>query len=454
MWKNELKSTFFCMLMVLTTSTAIANENVKVFSEPFNGGHSPANPGQPLPWLPQHWDLQVHTRSAYQAPGEIQNHLAHHGSNCEAPGAQATSKHQVNAIDDTVFQCANHLMTSLRADDYGLIALTPPALVDFSNGEATIQFDISTLSVSQRDWFGIVIQPWEDQLTMPVTNWIPDLNGFGRHAIHLDFNHGVTCPVVYRNFVAAEGKDKFLGTCRWWDSWDNHVSPSAQQRQTIKITISKIRIKVEAPDLGLVWDDMPIAELGWTSGVVSLLHHSYTPHKDGNGGPNTWHWDNLSIAPATAFTIQRADQRWINQDNQILQFGQPAPENSFLRGSSIGTQLQASFDNGQNWETLRQQPSQKTDKPTWQFWHPIPAGVTKIHFRAGQHQPDWWTSAWVAKDISIFSPFVETPIPPVPESKVKCAAVTQILRLEGTQWVQLESDRIEYTATDCITEKP
>lgn len=345
-------------------------------------------------------------------------------------------------------------MTSLRADDYGLIALTPPVLIDFSVTEATLQFDISTLSVSQRDWFGIVIQPWNEHLPMPIAEWLPDLNGFGRRAIHFDFHDGVICPVVYREFSPAEGGDKFAGSCRWWDSWEQYLSPSAQQSQTIKITLSSNRIKIEVPEIGLVWDDMKIDDLGWNKGVVSLLHHSYTPFKDGNGGPNTWHWDNVQIVPAQHFTIIRSDKRWVNQDNTQLTFNRPAPKKSFLRGSVIGTHLEISFDNGINWEPVNEQAAKKTNQPSMQFWHPIPSGTQSILLRSGNKHPQWWSSNWIAKDISLFS--LETTPEHVsdPKQQSECAIVKQILRLENSKWTIVDSGKVEYNAVDCISEQP
>ncbi len=57
-----------------------------VFSETFDGGHSPQNPGPPTSFTPSDWDIQVHVRSAYEKLGTLQAHEADHGQNCEAPG--------------------------------------------------------------------------------------------------------------------------------------------------------------------------------------------------------------------------------------------------------------------------------------------------------------------------------------------------------------------------------
>ena len=57
-----------------------------VYSETFDGGHSPQNPGPPASFTPSDWDIQVHVRSAYEKLGTLQAHEADHGPNCEAPG--------------------------------------------------------------------------------------------------------------------------------------------------------------------------------------------------------------------------------------------------------------------------------------------------------------------------------------------------------------------------------
>ncbi|MBI1354737.1 MAG: hypothetical protein GC160_10345 [Acidobacteria bacterium] len=393
----------FLLVAAFLSATPLA---AQTFSETFDGGHSPTAPGPPLPWNSADWDVQTHVRSAQEKLGALDPHDADHGPACEAPGEDGSVTHPVERIEDAVYQCANHVMTSFRADDYGLIALTPPALADFSQGEATIEFDISSWSDSARDWFGVVLQPFDDQLPLPVVEWLPDLNGFGRRALHFDFGGGVICPVVYRDFEAAEGGDKFAGDCRWWDSWDGYFEPSAMARRTIRITVSRTRVRVEMPEVGLVWADMSVADLGWDQAVVSLVHHSYTPFKDGNGGPNTWHWDDVSIEPARPLTILQAQRRWANADGEAFVFPSGAPAGAMLRGSAIGTRLELSFDAGLSWQTAARQPSQK-DSPVWQFLHPVPTGAREVRVRSGGVYPDWWSGGWIAKDLSLLA--VEPP---------------------------------------------
>ncbi len=459
--RDHLAGLVLKILLGVWTGCCLTQSSItfaSVFTETFDGGQTPQNPGSPISFSPTDWDIQVHIRSAYEKLGTLQPHEADHGPNCEAPGHDGLITHTVDNIDAAVYQCANHVMTSLQADDYGLISLTPPALVDFSKGEATIRFDLSTLSVSDRDWAGIVIQPWGDQLPLPISSSLPDLNGFGRHAIVIDLNRGAMCPIVYREFQATEGKNKFTGTCQWWKSLADVVTPSAQIRQTIQITISRNRIRVEMPEAGLVWDDMEIPNLDWEQGVVSFLHHSYTPFKDGHGGPNTWHWDNVEINPAIPITVLPAHQRWVNEDHAVLTFPSGAPEEAFLRGTAIGTKLEISFDNGVTWQQTRQQPSEKMNKPTWQFWHPVPPGTREIVIRKGEKHPAWWSSRWIAKGISLFSRVSNVnpmdPPPPTMPNKTECRKVIEIQQRIAGQWTTLDTSETLYKGDNCLSGTP
>jgi hypothetical protein len=41
--------------------------------------------------------------------------------------------------------------------------------------------------------------------------------------------------------------------------------------------------------MSFIWADMGTDRLSWGQGLLGFQHHSYTPFKDRNGGPNTWH---------------------------------------------------------------------------------------------------------------------------------------------------------------------
>ncbi len=361
------------------------------FMETFDGA-----PAHPTPWRSATWDITVHSRNV-DTWYNLEAMDAQHGPNCESPA----TTHDVTAYEDTVYQCNNHIMTAINASGYGLIYLTPNQMVDFSEGEAVIRWDMSTERRSLRDWVDVWITPYDDNLQLALMNWLPDLNGEPHNAVHIDmgdFNGPTFGASVYRNFQ----EDSLEST--WWVPYNDFLEPSPQRRDTFELRISRTHIKFGMPDYNFWWVDTDISPLNWTQGVIQFGHHSYNPWKDGNGGPQTWHWDNVFVEPAVPFTILKADRRYVNSSgSNRVNFSAPAPANSHLRFAGIGGNLQVSFDNGSTWQNAAYQKHRDysfADESFKSYWMPIPQGTSSVLFR-GQ---DWWGGGWHFRDISIWSP--------------------------------------------------
>ena len=105
----------------------------------------------PLQYNPSTWDVLVHSRDAATWK-QLEPMDAHHG-----PQLRWLTGHppDLELSSQAVFQCNDHVMTSIQADGYGLIVLTPNQLVDFSSGEAVVRFDMSTFRSSPRDWVSV-----------------------------------------------------------------------------------------------------------------------------------------------------------------------------------------------------------------------------------------------------------------------------------------------------------
>lgn len=364
-----------------------------VFWETFDG-----DPPAPLPWHGAGWDVAVHSRDR-SAWYELEAVNAAHGSECDPPPAT----HTVTAYEDMVYQCRNHLMTALNASSYGVVVLTPNQLVDFSQGEALIRFDVSTLDVSDRDWWSIWITPYDENIVLPTNDFYPDLGGEPRNSIHFELKpeHAI-CPAVYRDFQTVS-PGPFAGTCRWWISYDDYLTPSAMVRSQFEIRLSRTSVQVGMPQFNLWWDDMQIDDLGWDQGIVQIAHYSYTPFKDGNGGPNTWHWDNVEIAPAIPFTIIHADKRYVESDSSSVNFEAPAPANAHLRFTAIGSAIEVSLDGGATWQSAQRQAQEDTGSDYFAtYWTSVPEGTDSVNVR-GQ---SWWGGAWHARNFSMWSPDV------------------------------------------------
>jgi hypothetical protein len=353
-------------------------------------------PVKPEPWEPADWDVTAHSQdgSTWLAPEGMS---AQHGADCAPPMAT----HTVNSYADAVFLCRDHLMTALNATDYGVIYLTPAHLVDFAGGEAIVRFDLSTLRTSPRDWIDLWLSPYDDHLQLPLEDWLPDLNGPPRNAVHIKMESlNGTTPFkvfVYRNFQEEDlGGD-------WQVGYESFLEPSALRRDTFELRLSRTHLRFGMPAYDFWWVDAEMADLGWDQGVVQFGHHSYDPTRHcPTCGPNTWHWDNVSLSSAIPFTMLRADRRYVDPDTEPgVNFPGPSPEGSRLRFAGVGRNIEVSIDRGMTWERAQLQTQMKYDYTRFQsYWTPIPAGISSVHFRGESATPGL---PWMVQDISIWS---------------------------------------------------
>src|SRR5487761_1922890 len=340
----------------------------------------PGAPTAPAPVafspLLSNFDVQVHSRDQstwYQ----LEPMTAEHGSNCAAPPA---THPLTGSYASAVFQCANHLMTSIQAGGYGEIVLTPNQMVDIGKG-GTVSFDVSTERASTRDWIDLWITPYAQNLTLP-----------------------------------------------------DQISPGTNQaatRQTFRLTLSRTHVRFEmlasATAKNTVWVDQAIPDIGFSQGVVQFAQHDYNPTKDNSCNvlapdgtcETTWHWNNFAIDPALPFSIIKATSRFANPSSSAVSFAQPANPNSMLRFSGIG-KISVSFDGGKTFQLAQRQPSSgsvgangDTYHPEHQspIWTPIPAGAASATFRWA---PDsWYSGPYIAQDLAIWSANSSTPTPPL-----------------------------------------
>ncbi len=368
-------------------------------------------PATPVPYNPSTWDVQVHSRDT-NTWKQLEGMNAHHGGNC----AGYPAVHPISSYADAVFQCNDHVMTAINAGGYGLIMLTPNQMVDFSAGEATINFDMSTFRSSTRDWVSVWLTPFDDQIPLPLSDWLPDLAGEPRRAVHIEMGtfNGQSMFQAYtvRDFVATDVSTNPTTT------YESFLTTSAVRRDTFQLRISRTSIKFGMPAYNRWWVDRTIPDLGWSRAVLQLGHHSYNPNKacdfDGTCSPNTWHWDSVSISNAVPFTILKADLPFVDPTTRrYVTFPQPAPAGSFLRFSGIGTNLEVSFNGGQSWQAAPlhavEQSVVEHFKP---YWVAVPQGTSRVDLRGGP----WFGGNWMARGIAIWSQNLVTPATPTPTS--------------------------------------
>lgn len=311
----------------------------------YPGGFGTPSSPQPLQVNGEyaHWDLQIHNRgNPTQWDAQVD---AQHTNTCGAP----PGTHPVLAVAESVYICNNHVMTTGNAGGYGEIVMTPSQLLNCSAG-CSVQWDMSTERMSQRDWPDVWLMPWDDNLTLPIEEFLPDLQGGPRRGIHVGAQAG-------QNSWAVSTYDNYQPTLMinqaWWRPMNEGIAAGVNQsatRQTFRLTVQAGGVKFErlasptAP--GLIWTH----DVNWVPGfspcncllasdyVVSFAQHTYNPEKDGSGVPATWHWfgtDSPQITPSAPFTLIHTSPALVTSQNALVTFDAPAPANAYLRFSGL-----------------------------------------------------------------------------------------------------------------------
>ena len=363
-------------------------------------------PSSPQPFVSPDWDVTVHARDDH-GDSLLPMH-AEHGPACSAP----PELHEISGFNEAVFSCRDHVMTAFNASGYGVIYLTPDHLVDFSAGEAVVSFDVSTAKFSTRDWWDVWITPYEDHLQLAIDDvGFPDLQGAPRRAVHvsqIDFEGVLTGfeAQVYREFARSPLPMASAAIER------RGVLPSSTDRTKFEVRISRTSLKFCVPSINYCSINTTFADLGWDQGVLQIGHHSYDPTKDDKfllARPNTWHWDNVSIAPAIPFRILHADRRVTYDGGTAIRFDGTAAADSYLRFAGYGPNgetFELSTDGGSTWTAARRQPASQghTNGHHASYWTPIPAGTSQVNIRArgtGPGAPNG--SRWYIRDMTIFT---------------------------------------------------
>jgi Concanavalin A-like lectin/glucanases superfamily len=388
------------------------------FLETFDG-----TPPVPLAYNnPNNWEIFVQgVNSQEVAAGSS---IAQHGPNCEAPGFPYTpqNSHPITGPQDAVFICNGHVMTAMGITGYGAIYMTPPALLNFRTGQASLTWDMSTLRTAARDWVDIVLTPYSQHQMMAYNNndqHVPPDN------IHIQLAGGGN--VLIASQRVAGGVDVPIGGDggTTWDMVQAAQSPPLRQDAArrdsfeVDLTSTHLRVCITGNNIpqtytyrgrqGFCWIDTdlptPLSDNVWAGqSTVQLDHRDYNPEKsctseddftgivhsalgDLTCPPDTWHWDNVRINPSVPYTIIRSSQPYhlSNPAPQTVNFVVPAPANTNLEFVTFGmnSALQVSFDGGASWRQAVFQPSLATghDENGEMVWMPIPQGVSSIQVR-------------------------------------------------------------------------
>ena len=385
-------------------------------------------PDQPVSFLgSENWAVFLHSRDA-QAQYQPYPSIADHGPNCEPPVRMTPADihdttHLVQTYEQMIYTCRNHLMTNIRADGYGLINFMPNHLVDFSEEEAVIRWDISTFNQTgqNRDWFTVTVVPLEDLNPLHAPDWAPDLEGASRNTLRIE-----TGWVNGNRSFSLELRDdqyrKIELPVTSFTTLESLITPSKVNRTTFELRISdnRLRLGMKLPDDHPSgeeyhwWADAPYDRFGhpfrlpWSRGAVLFGHYSYNPRKDGTGMENTWHWDNIYISPSRPFPLIGADRRYADESHPRIRLNEPAPANARLLFAAtdwerISDQIDLNFDAGNTWEHATRITGSETDLTnSWgtsyvTYSIDIPEGTRLITFRGSNSG----IQNWMARDIYV-----------------------------------------------------
>jgi hypothetical protein len=357
------------------------------------------SPPAPIAFDEPGWDVQMYSRDVqtWLTPEPMD---AHHGMDCAGyPG-----QHRVTSYEQLVYRCRNHIMTAIQAEGYGAIALTPDRLLDWSATAGVVRFDMSTFKSSNRDWIHVWISPYDRHLVLPAVDWAAGLNGPPRDGVYVEQTmNGNLCPWFVRNFVVT------ALACDDSRPLSDRIVLSATRRNTVEIRLTNDRIRVSLPGDSIVFADVSLpAPLTFAQGIVQFGHYSYNPTKcapcSGPQVANTWHWDEIFLAPSIPFTIIRGDRRYVDGPSGTVTFRTPAPSGARLRFSVFGMEPDISFDDGRTWQVPVSQEFARVSQPERQYWTPIPAGTTRVMLRPAR-AISWWgqPTTWIARDFAVWA---------------------------------------------------
>ncbi len=306
---------------------------------------------------------------------------AQHGADCGAP----PDTHRADTWDEFVYVCKNHLMTARATPAYAATYLMPLAEVDLSGPEAVISWDVSTLSMSQRDWIDLWVTPMDDVLMVPIDDWGPTLQGNPRNGIHVRNGNGSErwTIQVLEDFEVVDTVELFVRQ-------DFEFSARKRTTMTLRIFPDHLEFTMDE-DVGTV--TLPVGP-GFDRGVIQWAQHAYNPTKDNAGVPATWHWDNFAFEPALPLEANRvAPVRSVANrgETRDLTFERAAVDGDLLLFDAV---CKVELDFGSGFQPVAKQPSSKGNsvvEAQSSYRVPVPVGATGVRVRfAG----DGWWDGW------------------------------------------------------------
>ena len=216
-----------------------------------------------------------------------------HDLGCGPPDSQRPLRSAPDdlAVDEVVYLCRDHLMTSMGdVDNYSIVWFSPR--VTFSADEvSTISWDVNMTDLGARQWWEVSIVPAGTDFLATV-DWLADTAGLATYdpaAIVVGsgpFGRSVN--------LTVGGRDVYTGwqpRCGDW-ALDPEGCASKTIRRTFSVTDNgdgTLTIDYGGMFIQTVPGSLP------DTFEVYFKDHNYTPDKDATPPGHTWHWDQISI---------------------------------------------------------------------------------------------------------------------------------------------------------------
>ncbi len=364
---------------------------------------------------------------------------AQHGPNCEAPPAT----HTVTNYSDFLYICNNHLMTSFYAGTgYGVASITPNRILDWTNGPATVDFEMSTKIMADRDWVDIIIASFTDNVATPFEA-TGAFDNFPPMGFWFKLLGGFNAARVF-NRVPQQLADC---NCQAFGTGITPGTNEAAVRQHFRITISRTHLRMErlpsATATSWVFFDGDIPDTlttqGMTTGVVQFTQHDYDTPKGNERGPNnellgpglptTWHWDTFQLQPSQFFTLIKSSQRIVpaspgGPGTYDVHFNAAAPANAYMRFSGDAGLVELSYDNGATFHNARMTSDPNVAPHVWRsYMDPVPANVQDVKVRLSQEL----AGGVAARDFAFWSTTASAPPTCTKVGDINCDGLVNIL---------------------------
>jgi hypothetical protein len=195
------------------------------------------------------------------------------------------------AVDELVYTCRDHLMTTMGdVDNYSIVWFSPRTRFVQSQTK-TVSWDVNVTDLGGRQWWEVSIIPVGTEF-LATADWLADVANIGTY--HPD-------AVVISNGPFGGDVGITVGGQNVYDGWQGMCGDFGLDPEGCESKPTRRTFSVTDNDDGTLTIDYGGFHTQTVAGrfpdgfEVYFKDHNYTPDKDGVPIGHTWHWDNIEI---------------------------------------------------------------------------------------------------------------------------------------------------------------